>query len=81
MNAITEEEARKKWCPMARSLGRLIGRDRDDELDRTIAFGSQNRGTTMGGALDNCRCIASDCMMWCWSGGCGVGKWPIGKEP
>lgn len=62
----SEADAKTKWCPMARQLGELIGRRDATRDDRTIAMGSQNRGYTMGLPLDNCLCLASDCMMWRW---------------
>lgn len=75
MTIMTEEEARTKWCPMARNA---IAED----------YGSQNRETT--GDMDRaCCCLASDCACWMWyrspevcakmndgsqpTGGCGLG--------
>ena len=53
---MTEEEAKKKWCPMVRY-------DSDG--------GTFNRGYVNGWLNDHphnlnalCNCIASDCMMW-----------------
>lgn len=48
---LTEEEAKTKWCPMARILvGDMsitaINRDGEDRV------------------LSNARCIASECMLW-----------------
>ena len=63
---LTEEQAQEKWCPFALTLGRLIGRDEERHPDRTLGCGPQNRGSTMGGPLDACRCIASGCMAWSW---------------
>lgn len=56
----TEDEAKKKWCPMVRQLGTLE-KFKDGAV---VSMGSQNRGYQMGGALDNCMCISSACMMW-----------------
>lgn len=67
MSAMTEDEARAKWCPFVRQLGTLIGRQTANEADRVISMGSQNRGYSMGGMLDNCSCIASQCMAWRWT--------------
>ena len=47
----TEEEAKKKWCPMSR--------------DTAISEGSYNR-TATGKVVASCMCIASECMMWRW---------------
>jgi len=54
---MTEEEAKTKWCPMARviesandpSFNRIQYKDKDDV---EVAHGSY--------------CIATDCMMWEW---------------
>ena len=51
---MTEDEARKKWCPMAR-----IASDPED------ASSAYNRNPDAEGVIQNgSRCIASDCMMW-----------------
>lgn len=47
---MTEEEARKKWCPH----GRIYSSE-----------GAFNRTETRT-ATGPCRCIASDCMAWRW---------------
>lgn len=59
---ITEEQARQKWCPMARAscYGSPFGINRDQ-----------------GGKPDvDTNCVASDCMMWRWfsltHGYCGL---------
>lgn len=62
----TEEEAKTKWCPFARTVERWpdsgisVARNRvahiigDGELDKVIRpFG--------------CECIASECMAWRWN--------------
>lgn len=56
---VTEEEAKKKWCPMVR----CAGIDDDDEAVR----GAGNCDVLSRNPED-CRCIASDCMAWRWSG-------------
>jgi hypothetical protein len=58
---ITEEEARKKWCPFARVL---VDRQSNDE-NITSANRLENLG--VGGCdldWDAPRCIASECMAW-----------------
>lgn len=61
--AITEEEARKKWCPMARHPeGNRVpyGGDGTESADGDKAqFAIE--------MADLHPCIASDCMMWRWS--------------
>jgi hypothetical protein len=52
----TEQEARKKWCPMVRHPGWM-----------------ENPGSWNRGEAFNCNCIASDCMMWRWTGECKTG--------
>ena len=55
MNTLTEDEARTKWCPMARV------RDGD--------AGSYNRWITVRddhGCRETAWCIASACMAWRW---------------
>jgi hypothetical protein len=51
---MTEEEAKKKWCPMVRT-GLTMGMAVNHHVDMTP--GGQ-------GVHDETRCIASDCMMW-----------------
>jgi len=48
---MTEDEARKKWCPMVRWTSH--------DGDNRYAEPFENRGA-------NCMCIASECMMWRW---------------
>jgi hypothetical protein len=52
----TEAEARRKWCPFARDFEWF------DEGPVTV-----NR-TEAGAAGGGCKCLASDCMAWRWSG-------------
>jgi len=52
---MTEEEAKMKWCPMARVVIDAVG----------YASGNRFGGTDEGKELyEKCVCIASDCMMW-----------------
>jgi hypothetical protein len=55
---MTEEEAKTKWCPMARYLA--IFRNGSGSIDSIAAY---NRGLDDSG-LNKSQCIASDCMMW-----------------
>lgn len=49
---MTEDEAKTKWCPMARP---------DNQT-------AANRRYVDGEAMKNSRCLGSGCMMWRWSG-------------
>ncbi len=60
MSALTEVEAKTKWCPHVRYLAVF----RDAEGNRETA-GCFNRGYEDTG-LDNSLCIGSACMMWRW---------------
>lgn len=53
MSAMTEEEARGKWCPYARQQS-------------TMGRNSFNRRGSAVKVLAGCRCIASECMAWRW---------------
>lgn len=56
---MTEEEAKKKWCPMVRA-GHVAG----------MAVNTEPNGDF----VEATRCIASDCMMWRFTttGYCGL---------
>jgi hypothetical protein len=60
---MTEDEATKKWCPLARAPGTMIEPSPDGKTDNRIGV-TQNRGYQMGGPLSNCMCIGSRCMAW-----------------
>jgi len=64
---MTEDEAKTKWCPMARNLGTLLQAAKPGDKDYVVACGSQNRGYAMGGPLYNSLCIGSACMAWRWA--------------
>ena len=53
MNTMTEDEAKKKWCPMYRVSVEPNG-------------SADNRGNI--DTVDNYRCLASFCMAWQWDG-------------
>ena len=55
---MTEDEARKKWCPKARCA---VKGAEDDHFVRGINRWPLDDGTTTGS-----KCFASDCMMWRW---------------
>ncbi|MDR3439848.1 hypothetical protein [Telmatospirillum sp.] len=51
---MTEEEARKKWCPHVRFAATA------DESN------AANRWNDANGNPPSCRCLASECMSWRW---------------
>lgn len=51
---MTEDQARTKWCPMAR-----VGSD-------TSGRGSLNRDWAKGPNTHSTQCAGSACMMWRW---------------
>ena len=55
---MTEEQARKKWCPHVRHEGNSV------TFNRGTAHGPLNDHPGNVGTL--CNCIASDCMSWRW---------------
>jgi hypothetical protein len=66
---MTEDEAKKKWCPFSRVRGEYD--------DGNIELGSWNRwdlsnakndtlAYRVGSNLEVVRCIASECMAWRW---------------
>ena len=69
---MSEEEARTKWCPMAR----VSTYTEDNPVESAV-----NR-TDIGIPYVGSRCIVSECMMWRWynsqkaTGHCGLGGKP-----
>lgn len=61
---MTEEEAKTKWCPFARTLGTLSVQVHG--IETVVANGPHNRGFAMDGPLTKCLCIASACMAFRW---------------
>lgn len=53
---MTEEEAKKKWCPFARSIGWEMFRDGEQAV-------TMNRMPD-GAAHTGCLCLGSACMAW-----------------
>ena len=54
---MTEDEAKKKWCPFVRT-GLTAGM----AVNRHVA---DSRGA-IDGVFDETRCLGSGCMMWKW---------------
>ena len=61
--AMTEDDARKKWCPMARVC--VIGPDGEHmtSFNRTCSSSDDIDSFQTNGPM---KCIASDCMMFKW---------------
>ena len=57
----TEEEAKKKWCPMARTLETQTMGSGNTSM---VSMASHNRNSQGGYAFH--QCIASSCMLWDW---------------
>ena len=55
---VTEDEARKKWCPFARQMSLV-----EDEV-----VGRSSSWNRTSGIQQNPKCIASECMAWTWWG-------------
>lgn len=66
---MTEEEARKKWCPFARVIA---GEMRDGFMKPLRDVAPHNRVQEAGSEADDPtwhqthNCIASECMAWRW---------------
>jgi hypothetical protein len=73
---MTEEEARKKWCPMARVEEHSVVASNRERL----FYQGDNKGWSSPAGLPACRCIASSCMAWRWdsrtTGFCGLAGRP-----
>ena len=72
---MTEEEARAKWCPMARAQTLVIGVD----YAQAGAGGAGGKSEDSDKMWDKPNCLASGCMMWVpegqttyFPGGCGL---------
>ncbi len=69
---MTEEQAREKWCPMARLLPVDKTQKANEAPQLTPRVGvSYNRLVIVDGKgastnLQDSRCLASDCAMWRW---------------
>lgn len=55
---MTEEEAKTKWCPQARTGQRWMATSMEVEDLNVVAVNRSN------GAEEHCLCIASACMAW-----------------
>lgn len=75
---LTEENARKKWCPFARTFD-------GQSANGAIAVASINRNANAFPNPD-CLCLASGCMAWRWltvheiTGYCGLAAKPDEKD-
>jgi hypothetical protein len=57
--AMTEKEAKQRWCPMVR----IIMTPQDSTWQNQ---GLTNRTAFLKDGFPNCCCIGSNCMMWRW---------------
>jgi hypothetical protein len=64
----TEEEAKKKWCPMVRIMHENVVANRSD------GYGDEDNVSSL-----HC-CIASGCMMWVVDYGAGYGHCGLMRE-
>ena len=65
---VTEEQAKKRWCPHARVIGGTMS-DTQAQADTPAGQAAHNRIDTGPAQLsipDASACIASACMMWRW---------------
>lgn len=63
----TEQEARTKWCPESRThVGTLEG------IVAVNVWPIDGNGGRDLAMLNECRCIASDCMAWRWADKAGA---------
>lgn len=62
---MTEEEAKKKWCPFVRLTVGVIEGKGGQLTPAFNRFGSVETGLTENPV--DCRCIASECMAWRWA--------------
>ena len=63
-NYMTEEEAKKKWCPEAR----LIMASSNTEAPINAAAGYNQSSLHEGNAmLKSAACLGANCMMWQWA--------------
>jgi len=76
-----EDDARKKWCPMARILSAGDFFISTNGKEQTIGYDLKRQ-------KELTQCIASDCMMWRWIGDkkdrdgyCGLAGWWCGGKP
>ncbi|WP_188260695.1 hypothetical protein [Azospirillum tabaci] len=71
---MTEEEARTKWCPMARVAIQNVASDMAVLTGSSPIHPVGNRATLIAGRARQCdtatgsRCIGSECMAWRWVG-------------
>lgn len=69
---LTEDEARTKWCPMARYMQSAVQEDNGRFIvvavnrEEQQIFHGRGLGEPSNHNPTGARCIASDCMMWRW---------------
>lgn len=60
---MTEEEARKRWCPFARIAGWPYVQS-GDQLQKLSGVAAINRDTDTDEIAEGTHCLASGCMAW-----------------
>lgn len=63
---MTEDEARKKWCPMARVSIHAPEESRKDFISTGNRWQAESSRKSLNVYPQGAQCIASDCMMWRW---------------
>lgn len=59
---MTEQEAKKNWCPFSRVANGLSS----TASGGTVGYSVFNRATELGEVPNNSMCFASGCMAWRW---------------
>ena len=61
---MTEEQARTKWCPMARMVGYVDWNYQDGQPEEADCKAGWNRRADTAGGVQEPKCRASGCMAW-----------------
>lgn len=68
---MTEEEAKTKWCPFARTVEQHVGGDDSQVCNRVVVVDADHtkvgeviKGLLMASELVGANCIAAACMAW-----------------
>lgn len=78
---LSQEEARTKWCPMAR-VAMPVNQTANRVATSLLKISDERDHAYFSEQVENCKCIASECMMWRWdaheirAGYCGLAGTP-----